>query len=93
MLRGVSHPEPVNVALNTETSLLQLIGELEQVSGARPDVRFLPPRAGDILHSRADDSQLRRLFPELRPVGLREGLGATLGWARDVRSSASPAQE
>jgi UDP-glucose 4-epimerase len=84
-LRGLSHPEPVNVALNTETSLLELIDELGAASGTTPTVDFQLPRAGDIVHSRADDSELRGLFPSLRPVPLAEGLRRTIEWARARR--------
>jgi UDP-glucose 4-epimerase len=84
-LRGLSHPEPVNVALNTETSLLELIAELEAVSGLTAEVDFRPPRAGDVRHSRADDTSLRALFPDLQPMALRDGLRAVLEWARRSR--------
>jgi UDP-glucose 4-epimerase len=84
-LRSLSHPEPVNVALNTETSLLQLIEEIRSASSTAPQVEFRPPRAGDILHSRADDSELRALFPSLTPVPLAEGLRQTIDWARSLR--------
>jgi UDP-glucose 4-epimerase len=81
-LRGLSHPEPVNVALNTETSLLDLIAAVESASGRQAVVEFRPPRAGDIRHSRADDTQLRALFPALAPVPLVTGLRETVDWAR-----------
>ena len=81
-LRRLSSPEPVNVALNTETSLLELIEQLQVVGGQPAEVEFRPPRAGDIRHSRADDSRLRALFPALQPVPLAEGLRATIDWAR-----------
>ena len=84
-LRNLGHPEPVNVALNTETSLLELIEEIREVSGTSPQVEFRPPRAGDILHSRADDSRLRELFPSLSPVPLADGLRQTIDWARSLR--------
>ncbi|MGY1804716.1 NAD-dependent epimerase/dehydratase family protein [Blastococcus sp. SYSU D00922] len=86
-LRRLSHPEPVNVALNTETSLLELIERLQTVSGLATDVEFRAPRPGDVRHSRADDTQLRALFPTLSPVPLLEGLGATLEWSRSRRSA------
>jgi UDP-glucose 4-epimerase len=81
-LRRLSHPEPVNVALNTETTLLELIEHLQSVSGRTAEVEFRAPRAGDVRHSRADDSRLRALFPDLSPVSLLDGLGATVEWAR-----------
>jgi UDP-glucose 4-epimerase len=87
-LRRLSHPEPVNVALNTETSLLELIEQLQSVGGRTAEVEFRDPRPGDVRHSRADDSTLRGLFPALRPVPLAEGLQATLDWARGRRAAA-----
>ncbi|RBY90029.1 GDP-mannose 4,6-dehydratase [Blastococcus sp. TF02A-26] len=81
-LRRLSHPEPVNVALNTETSLLELVEQLEAASGQSAEVDFREPRAGDVRHSRADDSTLRSLFPQVVPVPLAEGLSATVEWAR-----------
>jgi UDP-glucose 4-epimerase len=85
VLRRLSHPEPVNVAFNTETSLLELVAALEAASEVRTKVEFRPPRTADIRYSRADDSQLRRLFPHLAPVPLIQGLRDTLDWARDRR--------
>jgi UDP-glucose 4-epimerase len=84
-LRRVSHPEPVNVALNTETSLLELIEHLRSASGLTTEIEFRAPRAGDVRHSRADDGQLRALFPQLTPVPLADGLRATIEWARSRR--------
>jgi UDP-glucose 4-epimerase len=87
-LRRLSHAEPVNVALNTETTLLELIEHLQAVSGLTAEVEFRAPRAGDVRHSRADDSRLRALFPEVSPVPLLEGLAATVQWARARRAPA-----
>ena len=84
-LRRLSSSEPVNVALNTETSLLDLIDELQAVSGRRAEVDFRPARPGDVRHSRADDTRLRALFPALAPVSLTDGLRATLDWAHTAR--------
>jgi UDP-glucose 4-epimerase len=81
-LRRLRHPEPVNVALNQETNLLELIDALASVSATTPDVVFREPRAGDVLHSRADDASLRALFPALDVVPLTEGLRQTIEWAR-----------
>ncbi len=78
VLRRLSHPEPVNVAFNTRTSLLDLVATLEAASGVSPVVDFRPARTGDIRHSRADDTKLRGLFPDLTPVPLTEGLRETL---------------
>lgn len=82
VLRGLSHPEPVNVALNTETSLLELVDTLGAAAGMPVDVEFRPPRIGEIAQSRADDTVLRSLFPDLDPVPLARGLEDTVAWFR-----------
>ena len=82
VLRRMSHDEPVNIALNTETSLLELIAALEQAAGTRAEIAFQPPRSGEIARSRADDSVLRRLFPDLDAVPLATGLAETVAWFR-----------
>jgi len=78
--RQVSHPEPVNLAFGTNTTLTQLVAEIEKVAGSRADVRHREPRAGDVPHSQADDRLLRSLFPDALPVPLAEGLQGTLEW-------------
>ena len=82
VLHGMSHPEPVNVALGTETSLLQLVEQLELAVGRPAEVRFQPPRSGEIAQSLADDTMLRSLFPDLDPVPLDVGLRETVAWFR-----------
>lgn len=85
VLRRLGHREPLNVAFNTRTSLLDLVAALQAASGVSPVVDFRPARTGDIRHSRADDTELRALFPGLAPVPLTEGLRETLAWARARR--------
>lgn len=82
LLRRMSHPEPVNVALGTETPLLRLVEQLELAAGRRAEVRFQPPRSGEIAQSLADDTMLRSLFPDLEPVPLAVGLQETVAWFR-----------
>lgn len=85
--RRVSHPEPVNLAFGTNTSLLDLIDQLESVSGISADVRHREPRAGDVPHSQADNSTLRTLFPDVSPPELEIGLRATLNWFESTQSA------
>jgi UDP-glucose 4-epimerase len=82
VLRRMSHPEPVNVALGSETTLLELVSALETASGLQATIEFRPPRSGEIAQSRADDSSLRALFPDLDPVPLDRGLAETVAWTR-----------
>ena len=78
--RGLSHPEPVNLAFGTNTSLNELIALAEDVTGRRADRREQDPRPGDIQHSQADNEVLRGLFPDVAPVPLRTGLEETVAW-------------
>lgn len=82
VVRRVVHPDPVNLAFGTRTSLTELIAELESVLGRSVAVEHTDPRAGDVRDSQADNSRLRSLFPEVRPVPLREGLERTVEWFR-----------
>jgi UDP-glucose 4-epimerase len=80
LLRSVVYPEPVNLAYGTRTDLVGLIELLEEILG-RPLAReHGPRRAGDVDHSRADDTRLRGLFPEIEPTPLSDALRATVAW-------------
>lgn len=78
--RRLSHPEPVNLAFGTNTSLLDLIDRLTELSGLSPDVRHREPRPGDVPHSQANNATLLSLFPDIDPLSLDEGLKTTLRW-------------
>ena len=78
----VSRPEPINLAYNTNTTLLELIAELESVLGRSLERVHEAPRAGDVKTSQADASRVQALFPGVRPVELRTGLEATVDWYR-----------
>ncbi|WP_157044333.1 NAD-dependent epimerase/dehydratase family protein, partial [Nostocoides australiense] len=82
--RRVTHPEPVNLAFGTSTTLLALLDELETTVG-RPARRIHgDPRPGDVPHAQADNSSLRALFPEVSPVDLSAGLADTVEWFRSL---------
>lgn len=82
VIRKVTDLTPVNLAFGSRTSLNSLIDELSDVLGFRPEVEHVDPRAGDVRDSQADNSRLRRHFPEIKAVPLREGLQATVDWFR-----------
>ncbi len=84
VVRRVVHADPVNLAFGTRTSLLELVGELESVLGHPVEVAHTEPRPGDVRDSQADNARLRELFPDVRPVPLREGLERTADWFRGV---------
>ena len=83
ILRGVTHPEPVNLAFGTRASLLELLEAMEDVLGEPIERVHTEPRAGDVRHSQADDRRFRELFPDLTPVSLHDGLEATVAWFRN----------
>lgn len=76
----VTAPTPVNLAYGTRTTLLQVIAELESILEKPLVPSFTPSRPGDVPHSQADNQLLRTLFPDIVPVGLREGLAQTAAW-------------
>lgn len=82
--RRVTSPDPVNLAFGTRTSLLELTGELEEVLERRLKVIHEPARPGDVRDSQADRTRLERLFPDITPVLLADGLRATAGWMEDA---------
>lgn len=85
-LRGVTHDGPVNLAYGGRHTLLDVIAELEAILGRPLERDHQPTRAGDVPHSQADSTLLGSLFPEVVPVGLTEGLRATVDWFRSVEA-------
>lgn len=85
--RRVSHPEPVNLAFGTRTSLLDLIGRLEAIVGHPLERLHAPPRAGDVRDSQADNAVLRSLFADVQPVPLDDGLTSTVDWFRSMEAT------
>jgi UDP-glucose 4-epimerase len=82
VLSGTRHEGPVNLAFGTRVSLLELIERIEGLLGTRLEREHLPVRPGDVRDSQADTTRLRSLFPQVPPIGLTEGLRATLDWFR-----------
>lgn len=67
-----------NCATGGSVSLLDLVAQLNQLTGQSLAPRFEPPRAGDIRHSRADISAICRELDYAVSVGWQEGLRRTL---------------
>ena len=55
--RRVTHPEPVNLAFGTNTTLLELVSRIEHAAGTTAEVVHRDPRAGDVKHSQADNAE------------------------------------
>jgi len=80
--RRVVHPSPVNLAFGVRISLLEVVAALESELGHPLEREHLPVRPGDVPHSQADTTELRRLFPAVEPVPFADGLHATIDWFR-----------
>jgi UDP-glucose 4-epimerase len=83
MRRATNRPAVFNVCSEKETSVLtlaQLIGEL---CGSTPEIRFQPPRPGEIFRSWGDGGLMNRCFGLSAAVELRAGLRETLSWMRE----------
>ncbi|SFF61438.1 NAD-dependent epimerase/dehydratase family protein [Blastococcus tunisiensis] len=80
VVRRVVSPEPVNLAFGSRTTLLELVGLVEEVTGRPATLKHGPVRAGDVPHSQADNAALRALFPGVVPTELRVGLERTVSW-------------
>lgn len=83
--RRVTATVPVNLAFGTRTDLVTVIERLEVVLGRPLERVHVERRVGDVDHSEADPTRLWSLFPDVRPVGLDEGLRATVDWFRSGR--------
>lgn len=76
----ITHPEPVNLAFGTNTTLNNLVQEIESISGWKSRITHGPERPGDVRHSQADARSLKELMPKLRAVELKTGLRETIEW-------------
>jgi UDP-glucose 4-epimerase len=83
--RRVVDPEPVNLAYGSRVSLLEMIDLLEEITGQKLQTQHVESRLGDVPHSQADRTRLSRMFPDVGPTPLPEGLRATVEWFREAR--------
>jgi UDP-glucose 4-epimerase len=86
---GITHDQPVNVAVGTRISLMDVIALLEDIVGHPISRHHVERRPGDVPHSQADSTVLRTLFPHVTPVPLDAGLRQTVDWMDDYLSSSS----
>jgi len=88
--RRVTSPDPVNLAFGTRVSLLELVSQLEEVLALPLTVAHEPARPGDVRDSQADRARLEKLFPDITPVPLAQGLAATANWMSSALTTDSP---
>ncbi|MCY4024298.1 MAG: SDR family oxidoreductase [Anaerolineaceae bacterium] len=75
--------QAINVGSGTSTSIRQLVEVLNKLLGTQLPPQFVPPRPGDIRHSRADINRAREILGFNPIVDLETGLKNTLDWFRD----------
>jgi nucleoside-diphosphate-sugar epimerase len=72
--------EAFNVACGIGTTVNGLLAAINEVLGAKVEARYAPPRPGDILHSTADISKVKRLTGFTPGLSFRDGLRAAIAW-------------
>jgi len=82
--RRVVDSEPLNLAYGSQVSLLELIALLEEIVGHEVALHHVASRTGDVPHSQADSTRLCRMFPDVRPIPLPEGLRDTVAWFQEA---------
>src|SRR5262249_32191394 len=78
-----------NIGTGVRFSLNQTVELLSKISGKQLQVKYDPPRDGDIRDSLADITQARQFLGYDPQVGFAEGLGRTFQWYRSVQIKAA----
>jgi len=75
-----------NICTGRATSVLDLVRILATILRVKPQLRFAPPRTGDIRHSVGDPGKARRMFGFLATSDLASGLRAILSRPHLIKS-------
>ena len=78
-----------NIGVGERFSLNQTVALLNKISSKNLEVKYDPPRDGDIRDSQADISQAREFLGYDPQVGFEEGLRRTFEWYRAMQEKAS----
>lgn len=84
LFSGPRGGEVLNVGTGVPTSVAGLAKTVVEVTGSASPIVELPPRAGDILHSRADASRIREALGWSAETPLAAGLRETAAWLREA---------
>lgn len=82
-----------NIGTGSRWSLNQTVELLGKISDKRLEVKYEPPRDGDIRDSLADISQARQFLGYDPQVGFEEGLRRTFDWYRAVQTAKAAAAD
>ena len=87
MLRALVKPlsgvAVLNVGSGAATSVLDVLGRMEELSGRALERRRAPARAGDIRHSRADAGRARWVLGWEAEHSFADGMAETWAWYRE----------
>lgn len=86
LFSGPSRGEVFNVGTGVPTCVLTLAQTVVAVTGSKSPIVERPPRAGDILHSRAEVALIRNALGWTATTSLAEGLSATAAWLASART-------
>jgi len=75
-----------NICTGHETSLLDLLEELSEVSPHQPEVRFEAPRPGDIYRSQGNPEKAAAALGFRAGISLANGLAQTVEWMKKNES-------
>ena len=80
--KKILHPEPVNLAYGNNISLSQVL-ELMRLDFPNLKVKYLPPRKGDVLHSKNDPKLIKLLYPDIPLDKFEVSLQKTIDWFKN----------
>ena len=80
--KKILHPEPVNLAYGNSISLNQVL-ELMKLNFPTLKVKYLPPRKGDVLHSKNDPKLIQALYPDIVLDKFEVSLQKTIDWFKN----------
>jgi UDP-glucose 4-epimerase len=84
--------QTINVATGSRISLNQVLEILRKQLGYGGEVRYGPPRAGDVKHSLADITRAQTLLGYRPHVNFEDGLALTVEWYRQAARSGAAAR-
>jgi len=82
-----------NVGTGTRVTLNQTLALLANLTGNQPEIKYEPPRDGDIRDSQADITQARAILNYEPLVNFEEGLRRTVEWYREAQAKAVAKQK
>ncbi|HEY7097731.1 MAG TPA: NAD-dependent epimerase/dehydratase family protein [Terriglobales bacterium] len=81
--------EVFQVGTGVETSILELANILASVTNLQPNIRFEPPRAGDIPRNRSDITKIKHILGYTPRFDLEDGVRNLYKWHCDKTSGAA----